>query len=582
MMIAASRAATGLIVAVGDRDEREARDLAAATGRPFTAVESLDQVPPLVQPHLSHAVLVGAPAHFTVGDLNRLAAVTAVPLGVLSGMDRRETGHMVERTLARVAAPDRSICVDAINGAAFVSEGNGRAGRFYRRWAASLGPTFSTAWSAAVLSAHGGCNHLNLHRTVLCGITEGGSEWPGDHRGCWSSGRRRVCKRARADQAVRYLSELQAQVIALLTCSGFSLNGELFPSRASLVRAGTAGGAAAILTTTRLYAPQLWEAAHVTRSLDRGRDLAWITAGLNAYHHRRFGVRPYLVFGDPGYQLHPGVEAAARRSPSVTGARAAGKRPDPEAAEEAVEERLALDHARIEDRLRIVRSWSGALKAHTPRRPSWDRLFQQLDQANDAFAAAVLVPSSRRSRLRARCDHLAARFLLGTAFDLAVEDAWVSALRMRERSAVDPCQRCGCLLTTEIWGTDGRPDCLRSDCPTCGFRQVGPAKGAPTVTLSPNLRPGGQASLTLSGAVASLGRGRFWVVLRCKKGNRVFFRHETAVSASPLVIRFRVPATLTYDSHVAAWAYCGDLQMWYGRALCSSLTPGSRRIMRRR
>jgi hypothetical protein len=609
--------ARGAVVGIGSAYLPEAERLAAATDRGFFKAKSISDFRSRMAGALGHVVLVGAPGSLLVRDLNDFAASSPIPIGVISGTDLRETSKLIDFAIKPVfKAARRVICVDGIYESAFsIDTGTGLT-TVHDPFNSSLHGLFHEEWNIATVCAHGSCNHLDLHSAVICGISDDASEWPRSSSGCWSTGNKRFCKRAPRGHAVHYLSDIKAKAVVVLTCSGFSLAGELYPSNASLVRSAEAGGASIVLTTLGLYVPQQWEAQHLTNELFKGNSVAATMATLNAYHHRRYGIRPYICFGDPlcRFEAHePVVRAgqfppafmAIKRDHAIAVANQVLGNKNRQIVDRQTDARHVKAHADLSRlRLRLDDIWrflcglssllaepDGGTEVFQARLPDIRRAHQELgeivlrvlDQTELAirgefytkkeFAQWNLDIATKTQAF----DRMFSHFFLSAAFTVAVEVALVSGLLLLERKPGKPCSQCSCTQMIEVWGIGQQQLFWRRDCPTCGFQSIGPSETQAVIAKAPkHVRPGAKHALQIV-APAVKGDLAYSVVMKMKRRKKTFFSKSGTAKTKKIAIAFATPTDLPYDNHVVGWCTSHSLEIWYGRLLTSS-TAGRRPV----
>ncbi len=158
-------------------------------------------------------------------------------------------------------------------------------------------------WRALILRAHGEGSHVNLNKTVLCGApVEGERDLEGRNvRGC-EAGRRckRVCGSSTEIVAV---SDVRTNLLCLLSCNGFSVCGEHYPSNSSVAISALDGYAASVLTTTMQTAP-----ADCLPRVLHGLMLQRYTLGaicriMNDCEIAASGNPLYVLCGDPNTQI---------------------------------------------------------------------------------------------------------------------------------------------------------------------------------------------------------------------------------------------------------------------------------------
>ncbi|MFQ5459055.1 MAG: hypothetical protein ACE5FC_11485, partial [Myxococcota bacterium] len=242
-----------------DRQSRPVAALyAAALGRPCLAARAPGRLR-----RYDSVLFVGAPSAFTMRRIRAFNRSLTVPWGVLTGKDLPALSFLAAKNLAFLGRAARTpltgFAIDILHqsiidaGSPYLFARPGalsapRARRIVRAREAGV----------LVLHAHGEGGHANLGSIVLCGQSGGVERAQVDDDGgpaldgCSGSGPARSCKRVHSDtvQVVGF-DALRVKRFCFLSCNGFSVSGELYPSDVSAVFGCVEGYPAQVLLNDR-------------------------------------------------------------------------------------------------------------------------------------------------------------------------------------------------------------------------------------------------------------------------------------------------------------------------------------------
>jgi hypothetical protein len=251
--------------------------------------------------------------HDDIIALNHSARVTGTLVGVFVSDAFDDAPTAVDRFLAARRGPltGRSGFVDAVFGRLAPGAARGSAD------GSALSGELGSSFDDLTIVAHGDGAHLLIGDTVLCGLVGdeeriSGSPLP---NGCSGA----TCKRARHRGLARLGAEcVEARVVLVMSCCGFSFGHDLYPSTNSLVGALVRGGTAAVIaaaSTIDLDSEEMIGAsALLAGSLSMGR----LVQLLNATYADRSGCAPFVLHGDPLWCLRsaddrpPWISSTAR------------------------------------------------------------------------------------------------------------------------------------------------------------------------------------------------------------------------------------------------------------------------------
>ena len=155
-----------------------------------------------------------------------------------------------------------------------------------------------------LLHVHGEGSHANLRDIVLCGVTFKAEQTDNGPitSGCRSGSARepRMCKRVHSDSIeIRGFEQLRAAEVLLLSCNGFSVSGELYPSATSCLLSMIDGYAAAAVCNDRAV-PLSTASVYLTHTIAAlGGSIADAAAILNAEATFQSNSAPWFVVGRP-------------------------------------------------------------------------------------------------------------------------------------------------------------------------------------------------------------------------------------------------------------------------------------------
>lgn len=218
--------------------------------------------------------------------------------GVVTGRDAAAVSFFVAKLLAdRPAMPASRVAVDVFNARVTQEPGDMPGLKKADLSAATLDCLANSRWESAALVCHGDGSHLDLGPVVGCGA----ADVDRDNQGASIVGCEGAvsCKRSQNGTNVLRLSSVQAEQIWLLTCWGFAVAGEIYPSDSSVALDLAEGPARAIVAARALVSTYDW-VVPIAFDLQRQRvGLGSATHLLNDLMAPSTGHRPLTLFGDP-------------------------------------------------------------------------------------------------------------------------------------------------------------------------------------------------------------------------------------------------------------------------------------------
>src|SRR5215207_392860 len=297
----------GSDVVVGFDDEYRpaAAMLAAATGRRLVVAPNDDPLRPLREsPRAGSAVFAGRPHNLRKENVHTLARSLEIPWGVLTASDLPAMSFLLAKQLAnRRAADGGALLLDAPAEAVSITGGAAHADGYSLTDGESLRGLLTTqSFTHMVVHAHGEGAHANLKSAVLCGLLGEAESWRGGALldGCRQVRAKRYCKRAsRQRRHIFSFGDLRARNVYLLSCNGCTTAGELYPTNVSAVLSAAEGYPAAFLTSDRSLGIDTRLPALALHLSSQGVTAAAICRSLNRIMMFRYGVRPFVLCGDP-------------------------------------------------------------------------------------------------------------------------------------------------------------------------------------------------------------------------------------------------------------------------------------------
>ncbi|MCA1616639.1 MAG: hypothetical protein LC800_21625 [Acidobacteria bacterium] len=265
---------TDFVVGFDDEYRPAAALLAAATGRRLVVAPNDDPLRPLRESlHAGSAVFAGRPHNLRKENVHTLARSLEIPWGVLTASDLPAMSFLLAKQLANRRAAD--------GGALLLT---------------------AQSFTHMVVHAHGEGAHANLKSAVLCGLLGEAESWRGGALldGCRQVRAKRYCKRAsRQRRHIFSFGDLRARNVYLLSCNGFTTVGELYPTDVSAVLSAAEGYPATVVTSDRSLGIETRLPALALCLSSQGVAAAAICQSLNRIMMFRYGVRPFVLCGDP-------------------------------------------------------------------------------------------------------------------------------------------------------------------------------------------------------------------------------------------------------------------------------------------
>jgi hypothetical protein len=299
------RAQDAYVVAVHPEWEPPARAYAAATGRTYRRAAMRDLAALMSREPVEALVAIGPPSAFHSAALDPLRQAR-VPVGVLTAPDLETLTFVLAKQLAPGGARRRRHLVLRVSEhRSWECDDDAGAAIQEDSWdGARLTDLLGRDWHSLFINCHSEGAHSNLDTSVLCGRLDrveldlAGKRVAG---GCGEVDGRLVCKRVFSpDVRVVPCEELRVEQLVLMSCNGFLVAGELFPSAVSLVLGCANGFARAVLGTDRTGRHERHWMLGLSELSLRGMALSEIAFFLNGREELENGGRPWVLFGDPG------------------------------------------------------------------------------------------------------------------------------------------------------------------------------------------------------------------------------------------------------------------------------------------
>ncbi|MGE7308094.1 hypothetical protein ACQKJG_30280 [Priestia megaterium] len=163
----------------------------------------------------------------------------------------------------------------------------------------SIKQAVNNTWENLIIAAHGEGAHANLESVVLCGLSEEiEKDLNGNyiHKGC----NLEKCKRAQSKNVESMpVYQLKIKNCLFLSCNGFSVAGDLYPSDLSFVLSAAEGYVTNIITTTETqsFNPDIVEIFHYM--IQNEMNMSDIVNIHNDIQKNFKNNYPFVLFGDP-------------------------------------------------------------------------------------------------------------------------------------------------------------------------------------------------------------------------------------------------------------------------------------------
>lgn len=294
-----------VVVGFDDEYRPAAAMLAAATGRRLVVAPHDDPLRPFSEGlSAGSAVFAGRPHNLRRENVHTLARSLEIPWGVLTASDLPAMSFLLAKQLAnRRAAVGGALLLDAPAEVVKIGGGAAHADGYSLTDGESLRRLLTTqSFNDMVVHAHGEGAHANLKSAVLCGLLGEAESWRGEAllNGCRQVRAKRYCKRAsRQRRHIFSFGDLRARNVYLLSCNGFTTVGELYPTDVSAVLSAAEGYPATFLTSDRSLGIETRLPALALQLSSQGVGTAAICRLLNRIMMFRYGVRPFVLCGDP-------------------------------------------------------------------------------------------------------------------------------------------------------------------------------------------------------------------------------------------------------------------------------------------
>lgn len=294
-----------IVVGFDDEYVPAATLLAAATGRRLIVASRHNPLSRLRgTTHTNSIVFVGHPTTLHKANIYAMACTLEVPWGVLTASDLSAMSFLLAKQLADIElSKESTLLLDAPAERVRVFDSGATTRDDSLNDGERLNMLLKTqSYADIIIHAHGEGAHANLKSVVLCGMLSVSESSPGEAllNGCRQVRAKRFCKRASKQR--RYIfsfGDLKARNLHLLSCNGFTVAKDLYPSDVSAVLAAVEGYPASVLTTDRSLSldPRLPEL--ILLLIRQGLDLPAIRHTLNQITMFHSGTSPFILCGDP-------------------------------------------------------------------------------------------------------------------------------------------------------------------------------------------------------------------------------------------------------------------------------------------
>ncbi len=496
--------------------------------------------------------LVGAPDQFAYPRLQALLRLE-VPWSIVTGQDLAATTLMVAKCCLRPRQPSvESLAIDAFYESPTTDE---------------VLPMIDRRTRVLSLLGHGEGGHFKLGDVVACGAVgvEASNGTPVEGGCSVSDNGHRVCKRAPdPNTAIVGFDSLKADILAIVTCNGFAIAGELYPSNASCVLAAIESDARAILAADAPVVMAPGTRQECLAAPERGTIRALLDS-CNALQVRALRHAHFHLVGDPSHLVEPSLPSARDATvpyglgevTTAHGLRSRGIYDIEIAVRRHKQNALATDDI------------SGALyMGVVARRTTFDEqlhairtALQRTQEVGDTFDVNAVEPGL--TRLASAWDRAFASIVGCTALD-----EWPPLLLSpgpAEREAIDgKCQRCAMPLDATL--LHGTVVWRRVECPICGRYGIEPPTGlAVELNVPPSIRPGESFRLEVGVRTSSVRDQKPWVVVELKDKGAGVPIYRRIANDWAVTLDVECPITVSPDLHSVEVVAVHQLQVTYAR-----------------
>ncbi|WGD37589.1 hypothetical protein [Lysinibacter sp. HNR] len=452
----------------------------------------------------NNAFIIGKPDLFKRPFLNHLTTSFTGSCGIATAQSPQELKAFLARQVSPKSSSSGDLLLDELYGSIVQIKGYQTQTLPYPQQINHSDLT--RAWRILCLHAHGEGAHANLRNTVLCGqVKSEVTTFPDCNQN--------YCKRAgHAGGRFRNFSDLAAEEILFLSCSGFSAGREHYSNQASAALSMIASSSVRTVICNDRTVPLTSDEVRLAFLIASEEGLIAACNFLNTLSAPRFrGARPWLLLGDPVTANLRTHRHNVRRLPESTvpgrfyeieghtqGSVAATEKTV--FIEQAVPSQLILkditeDALNAEkilgDALALSQTYSLILDSLNERSRETDGAQHLLKEVRNGLRNLLLLFHSWRRarvlsgdstgqqqlRLAARLNKLASARIV-SAFhpflDYRLEDIIEGMAMLEPIKTGETCVRCGSLLSVSA-GTisyTGGPTVVAGNCVTCGPRYI--------------------------------------------------------------------------------------------------------------
>jgi hypothetical protein len=555
------RCVKATVIALSEAAAAPARVFAQATNAPLLCWSKESRRLPAGSLSGEPALVVGSPKEFTHDRIAALQASLSGPWGVATALDLPGLSLVIAKLLAdRPEAAQTWGMVDVDSGVMSELADDGALVSQAITQATLVEWLTKRDWSGLAILAHGDGAHANLESAVLCGLPVDAERgpWGDDIDGCRADDTGRRCKRVH-NRATRIIGfgDIRTEALCLLSCNGFAVAGQLYPSNVSAVLAAAEGYPRQILTTDRPFTMDS-EAVRTVAVFGRATGSLAVSQLLeNDVCQYRTGARPFVLCGVPdlsadlqriarpdgSFRIDAGdltatslnsastfevlsVLSEEKRSLCRRGLRTitmvwpAGRRPACDIVDYTPQWRSCFEALRaLASRTRraaqlertVPRYYAPALASDTEFQTRLRDLARARSNTDNCAQAGLDIAEHvrRRGTWDAELEKLTqmasvqaslwdsgfATLLLSQLFKGPVESLPLSGLTLIGRTQGAPCSRCGLLLTMSRYGSgmNGVPSQEYAECSICGFNAVRASDGPRLLCITPDRLSAGDA-----------------------------------------------------------------------------------------
>ncbi|MFD1708565.1 hypothetical protein ACFSCZ_17980 [Siminovitchia sediminis] len=291
---------TDLVVVIGELFLSPAIYYSKITERPLLLINSFENFLTLIQyNNLSTLLLIAPPKILSVRNLIEINNYISLKesktsLGIITSIDKAGLSFVLAKMLAKERKCNYNGGIDAIHKFLISSEFVKR--EFDVNNIRSF--IYKKAWRNLIFHAHGEGAHVSLEHLYLCGLTSREEQNPEgiNVHGC-KEGKCKKVQNINIDTMPIY--DLKAENTILLSCHGFVVASDLYPTNLSYILSMAEGYPRACVSTLKALSYNQEAIPFLLKLLEADTTLVQIVKIKNDIRLLQESFCPYVFFGDP-------------------------------------------------------------------------------------------------------------------------------------------------------------------------------------------------------------------------------------------------------------------------------------------